>query len=161
MCPVIAGPRRSVNDNHAILGVDMIIWTGECDGTLLYRTLGSNGAVDVNLRPTGTYVLDRREIAHNKGTCDTDCTSPTIGASAAKLCRDISMAGYSVGTTVSDKSKRPFLIDFDSDHILCYDIESEFDGGAYCHYNSPMLCVTLVCSCGSCVYPDARWGGNP
>ena len=126
----------------------MIILTGEYNGTLLYRTLGSNGAIDVNLMPTGVYVPDRHKIVHIEGTCNADCTSPTIGAGAVKLCRDISMTGYSVGTNISDKSKRPFLIDFNNEHILCYDIESELAGDAYCHYNSHMLCITLVCSCG-------------
>lgn len=31
---------------------------------------------------------------------------------------------------------------------MVYDIESEFDGDKCCNFDSPMLCVTLKCSCG-------------
>ena len=58
------------------------------------------------------------------------------------------MSGYSVGTTILDKDKTPFPLEFSTNHIICYDIESEFAGKGYCHYGVPMLCITLVCSCG-------------
>ena len=58
------------------------------------------------------------------------------------------MNGYYVGTSHADSKKPPFLVDYASNHILCYVIECEFAGPGLCNYNSPILCVSMLCSCG-------------
>mmetsp|Transcript_2713 Transcript_2713/g.7222 ORF Transcript_2713/g.7222 Transcript_2713/m.7222 type:complete len:926 (+) Transcript_2713:17548-20325(+) len=126
----------------------MIIWIGEYNGSLFYRHLGHNGCVNPMLTHVNISIKDTYLLSHNEGTDATDCTTPTIGYGSAKLCRDMSMSGYCVGTSVEDDTKLPFLIDYQKNHIMCYDIESEFAGKSGCNHNSPILCVGLVCSCG-------------
>ena len=87
-------------------------------------------------------------LSYNEGTGHRDGSSPTIGHDLSKLCRDVSMSGYCVGINMQDSKTAPFLIDYVTNHILCYDIECEFAGNAYCTYDSPILCVCLLCSCG-------------
>lgn len=77
-----------------------------------------------------------------------DVTTPTIGQGVSKICRDVCLDGYAVGMTQSDPSRPPELIDYSAAHVLCYDIETEYAGSAYCQYDAPILCIGMVCSCG-------------
>ena len=111
---------------------------------MAYRSLGSNGAIDAKLSSAETYVANAHNISHNEGTCDSDCTTPTIGTGVQKLCRDTCMSGYSVGTTILDRDKTPFPLEFSTNHILCYDIESEFAGKGYCHYGTLLYVAHIL-----------------
>jgi hypothetical protein len=49
---------------------------------------------------------------------------------------------------MEDLSKHPALIDRDNSHVISYDIEAEFKGNSYSSFKSPMLCISIACSCG-------------
>jgi hypothetical protein len=87
-------------------------------------------------------------LRHSEGTTRTSGTYPTIGFGDAKECRDLSATGVSVGAHLGSPGRDPIRIDMDSHHILAYDIEKEYSGKRWYNTNSPILCVSLVCSCG-------------
>lgn len=130
---------------------------------MLLRHLGFNGDISTILHAVDSPVFKGDLLAHVEGTDASDATSPTIGHGVAKVCRDVSMIGYAVGRTIDSPSIPPFLIEYRSNHILCYDIECEYAGPACCSLRAPILCVSLVCSCGwkQCVSRrDAYMPGN-
>ena len=130
----------------------MIIWSGlGNDGKYYYRCLGTNNT-------TGTFLhratYDNAKIAscfvlrHNECTTRHDGTSPTIGHGDAKQSRDYCIQGYSLGCTPTDEQRKPVLFDYASEHVVCYDIEAEFTTKSACNLRAPIMCCSLVCSCG-------------
>ena len=114
------------------------------------RRLGSNGEISASLIPiTMPHNHGQlHKLPHIEGTDAHDCTSPTIGHGIPKMCRDLCMKGYAVGCTPEHPENPPSIIDYAHSHVLCYDIEAEYAGPAYCNHDSPILCISLVCSCG-------------
>ena len=130
----------------------MIIWSGLVNDRYFYRCLGTQEAHSsvlheaVNYCPVfSNYTL----LRHNESTTRSLGTTPTIGnGHTSKCCRDYCIAGYSVGSDTKDPYKEPELFNYSKHHMLCYDIETEFAGNSECSLGSPILCVSLVCTCG-------------
>lgn len=64
------------------------------------------------------------------------------------MSRDYAIDGYTLGCTPGQPNKEPQLFDYKKHHVLCYDIETEWPGPGHCMAGSPILCVSLVCTCG-------------
>jgi len=90
----------------------MIVLRGVHKDRLSYRSLGSNRVIDTQLRTASTTQTAGYLPDHAEGTDHRDCTTSTIGHDIAKVCRDASICGYCVGSTLDDPGKTPFLIDY-------------------------------------------------
>jgi len=94
------------------------------------------------------FIDSRTDIRHNESTTRCSGTSPTIGDGTAKISRDYCIHGYGVGCTPNDSSKEAQLFDYNVDHALLYDLETEFVSRAgECNVLPPILCCSLVCTC--------------
>jgi DNA polymerase elongation subunit (family B) len=91
----------------------------------------------------------RQLLPHCEGTTMKDGTTPIIGSGEIFESRKLALNGYATGTTVGNASLTPPVIDGQLVHdSMAYDIEAEYDGYQYSNIHSPILCVTLMCSCG-------------
>ena len=68
----------------------------------------------------------------------------------------ICYVGYALGRTMHKPTGPPFLLNYTTNHILCYDVECEFAGPSYSTYQSPILWARLLCSCGWKQYVSRR-----
>jgi len=131
--------------------MSMIIWSGLINGTWYYRSLGPSSEMSTALhkiKPYGDLVSSYRMIRHNESTTRSNGTSPTIGHDTAKISRDYCIQGYGVGSPIDEQSKEPHLFNYEADHALAYDLETEFVSKGECNMQAPILCGSLVCTCG-------------
>ena len=87
-------------------------------------------------------------LRHNEGTTSLNGTSPTIGCGEAKLCRDYSAMGYTVGLRLGKEQLPPVSLTPDNCCVLAYNIEVEFATAANTTLNAPILCVSMKCTYG-------------
>lgn len=129
----------------------MIIWSGFINGNWYYRCLGPDGTMSTALHEAPLYeeaLESCTMIRHNESTTRTNGTSPTIGHGVSKTSRDYCIHGYGVGSSLGDLSQEPPLFNYATDHALAYDLEIEFVSRGECNTQSPILCSSLVCTCG-------------
>lgn len=126
----------------------MILWIGSYKDNIAIRCLGWDGHSSTCLRLLKPCHLVSEVLRHNEGTATRGGTSPGIGAGEAKRCRDYGIAGFSVGCTVGQPDKEPVKLNSSNCCVMAYDIESEFAGPAKTTISSPILCVSLKCTCG-------------
>ena len=132
------------SDEDPKIDIDMIIWTGILYTTICYRTLCSNDIIKVRSfsdKPT-------TKIFHNDGTFMDDFSEGAIGSGNTLRMRNITSRGITAGFDKQDPHKYPVLIDPNKHCILAYDIEASFRGREYTSFNSDILCISIVCTCG-------------
>lgn len=100
---------------------------------------------DPNSLPTPSSKVKK---LHNEGTTRSNGTTPTIGFGESKQCRDYGILGLGVGSTIGQPDTEPTTLDESNCCVMAYDIECEFAGPHLSSYQSPILCVSLVCTCG-------------
>ena len=124
----------------------MIIWSRFVDDVFHYRRLGSMtiNAVTSSNRSSEQLLM----LRHNEFTTRHNGTSPTIGSGMAKGCRDHCVRGYDVSATLGEPNTTPKLLDYERDHIVSYDIETEYVECSSYPFGSPILCISIVCTCG-------------
>ncbi len=61
--------------------------------------------------------------------------------------RDYACKGYTVGKTINKPKDKPSIVKHEN-HILCYDVEREFNGKGEPTFGGQILSVGIQCSCG-------------
>jgi hypothetical protein len=64
------------------------------------------------------------------------------------MCRDYGIMGLGVGSTLGDFTIEPTTLGSHNCCVLAYDIEFEFAGPDNSTFESAILCVSIMCTCG-------------
>ncbi len=126
----------------------MIVWIGSYEDQVAVRCLGPNGLPSTCLRLLKPYNNVSKVLRHMEGTSRKDGTSPGIGTGLSKKCRDYGILGFSVGCTIGNTNKEPVELNESNCCVMAYDIESEYAGPSKSNIESPILCISLKCTCG-------------
>ena len=130
----------------------MTIRVGYTNGSLSCRFLGRDNNDNITnnslLYKLPNISMMGDTLCHNEGTAEYGGTIPCIGSGSTMNTRRYAMCGYCVGNTLSVPDASPVLIDRKRDHVLAYDLEVEYYGPNFCSLRNPILCSSLVCTCG-------------
>lgn len=93
-------------------------------------------------------MMTNKVIRHVEGADGRSGDSPNFGAPSARMLRNAATMG--ITPNMRHPSKRPDdSVRVSNEYCICaFDIEREYKGEYTCNILSPILCMSIVCSCG-------------